>query len=435
LFEGVDATVLSVVFAVLRVFLMEKAVAWLRERKGKVCIYYCYCFLLFGLVIASIGPAINDMVAEVDYKPYVLLTRSFFYILGALLSAFVCEKHPMRGNVLLSIALFMCMLSTFLVPWVSDFVLVLFCVGFQGFFGGVVLVVGDVLMIREFDEKSESQSYVQAMHACFAIGAAISPLFVSLLYLDQMKFAISFMIYGALLVPGFGFSIYFALLKDREISGSNSPHKMISQRKTILAIVVFSLVLMLYVGSEIAYGTFVYWAAKELTPPASDVVSGLISTLFWSSFAVGRILSFFFSSMFRLKPILMIIVSFGGAILFSLCGLIPNKVVLFISSIGTGLSMASIYPSVFNLASLHFEVSSRVAVCFVVSGGIGDMLIPFLVVWIAAKEGYSWLFVIVSVALSVACVGMIASTFVLKAKEKSDITDELMQDNVNDDEL
>jgi fucose permease len=145
---------------------------------------------------------------------------------------------------------------------------------FTGFCSGQLDVCANVLMIKEFDSAAQSEAYIMALHASFAVGAAVSPVFVTELMLrssDKISFNIPFFCIAGLFLPAVLVgAFYIARLPVRsqtEASSESYSNQSISNVKRWVLVGLFSLVMCLYVGSEVAFGLYIFTYATEKPDP------------------------------------------------------------------------------------------------------------------------------------------------------------------------
>ena len=211
-----------------------------------------------------------------------------------------------------------------------------------------------------------------ALHASFAVGAAAAPVFVKQLMLlsdGGSNFNLPFYVIGGMFLPAVLIGLfYIARLPVRAQSTASSEsysNQSISKVKRYLLVGLFSVVMCLYVGAEVAFGVYVFTYATEKVNPLSEELGGVLNTMFWTAFAIGRILTIPLSVKIPAKPTVVASV-FGSCVFSAIPFFVRNDVVLWICCIGLGLAMAPTFPAVYNLTGNYMEVTGRISATFVV---------------------------------------------------------------------
>ncbi len=161
-----------------------------------------------------------------------------------------------------------------------------------------------------------------------------------------MSFNLSFQIISACFIPAILIgAIYIARLPIAVTNNlaENYESNSLSFRRKILIAFFFAFVMCLYVGSEVAFGVYIFSVALHQSESLGIYFSGVLNSAFWTAFAFGRILSIFAS--LKLAPKIMVLASVIGATFFSLLPFFfPQHWILWSCTIGLGLSMAPTFP-------------------------------------------------------------------------------------------
>ena len=135
---------------------------------------------------------------------------------------------------------------------------------------------------------------------------------------------------------------------------------------------------ILYVGAETGFGNWIYTYATSLDL-ATAVTAAYLTSAFWGLFTLGRLLGVWVST--RLRPRSILFLDLAGCLaslgLILLAG--NSAPLLWIGAIGLGLSMASVFPSILMLAGESMRVTGTVTGWFLVGGGLGNMIVPWLI--------------------------------------------------------
>jgi FHS family Na+ dependent glucose MFS transporter 1 len=270
---------------------------------------------------------------------------------------------------------------------------------------GLVDNLAQILIIRHYEQLNVNP-YLQALHGAFGIGAFLSPLIIAPFLrksspIDQWHYA--YWLVGLLHIPNvIGILVYairdeFCLRKIQEINLENK--EVVEMNKQIEAIIasddkpkssdnsssanvlLFGLItifLLVYVGSESAYGAYLHTYASLHLNFAKDIAAYL-NSIYWASFAFGRLCGIPLS--IKLSALQMIFLDLIGCIGSLTLIFIFNKssLILWIGSILYGLSIASIYPSVIAFTEKYVSITGKRMSILAAGGSAGDALIPLLI--------------------------------------------------------
>jgi FHS family Na+ dependent glucose MFS transporter 1 len=132
------------------------------------------------------------------------------------------------------------------------------------------------------------------------------------------------------------------------------------------------------VGGESGYGAWIYTYAFTLKF-GTEVTAAYLTSAFWGSFTLGRLLGIWVST--RARPITILALDFAGCI--ASVGLIllfqESVVLLWIGTILFGISQASIFPTFLTLAEERMHITGTIAGLFLVGAGAGGMILPWLI--------------------------------------------------------
>jgi FHS family Na+ dependent glucose MFS transporter 1 len=134
----------------------------------------------------------------------------------------------------------------------------------------------------------------------------------------------------------------------------------------------------LYVGAEVAFGGWLYTYAISLNL-GSATTAAYYTSAFWGAFTAGRLLSIPIAA--KLHPRTILIVDLLGCLASLLLPLIfpGSSTFLWICTIGTGLFMASIFPTMLNLAQSYMTMTGRITSWFFVGASVGGMILPWFI--------------------------------------------------------
>ena len=182
---------------------------------------------------------------------------------------------------------------------------------------------------------------MQALHASFAVGAAVTPIFVTKLMVSfANSFNVPLFIIAASFAPTIAYGFYILTLGPKEADMDTSivvdnPNENMGRWKKWGLVGLFCAIMCLYVGSEVGYGLYIFTVVNKITH--FDIIeSGWVNTVFWSAFALGRILSILVSVL-EVSPKKMVLGSIAMSMVFAIFPvfLAENAVVIWICVIGS----------------------------------------------------------------------------------------------------
>jgi len=186
---------------------------------------------------------------------------------------------------------------------------------------------------------------------------------------------------------------YFVEIGRNRYSSHNGHHKDSSNGsayswRTIKISLLVCIGIICAAGAEHGFGgtLYSYLHTKKLTTEAE---SGMINSSFWLSFTIGRILSIFLS--YHIKSSSMLIMDIAGSLASSVLFIIFSENISFIwaATIMLGFSLSSQYPTLLSFPSSHLDmkVSSIITSLFIVCGGLGSMIVPYIMLSLFKTSG------------------------------------------------
>ncbi|XP_071957030.1 sodium-dependent glucose transporter 1-like [Antedon mediterranea] len=136
----------------------------------------------------------------------------------------------------------------------------------------------------------------------------------------------------------------------------------------------------LYVGSEVAYGSFIFSYGRFSDLQLDKDQASLLNSLYWGTFAVFRGLAIILARC--MSPLTMLLIDLIGCGISSLILVIfkgTNSLALWVGTAVLGASMASLFPSGLSWLGRYIKVTGTAASVLVVGASSGEMAIPFVV--------------------------------------------------------
>jgi FHS family Na+ dependent glucose MFS transporter 1 len=334
---------------------------------------YFWSLAALGIVVAAIGPSLPELAARTGHTlgviGFVFPAYRVGYIAGSLGGGAALDRMP--GNRLLAVAIVMMAGAFAMVPVVPTLLTLLVLFSVVGVAAGVVEVGGNTLLVWLYRDRVGP--WMNALHFAFGVGAILSPILIGQAMRLTGSLNPAFLIGAAVSLPG-------AVLLMRGATPDAPPRGTDGDdRSDTPMVVLVSVLLLLYVGAEASYGGWIYtWATEtHALPPARAATA---TAVFWAMLTVGRFLAIPVSA--RWSPQVILIGSVGGAgisiaLLASPLGG-AHEAVLWLSSVGAGLSLAAIFPTTMSFAGRYMRVSGTVSRWFFIGAGVGGMTVPWL---------------------------------------------------------
>ena len=334
---------------------------------------YYVAFIGLGMTTASLGPTLqglaNNTNSSLAQISSLFLILSLGYLLGSLGGGRVYDRvkgHPVMAA---SLAIMAAMMA--LVPMVSSLLVLAILLMILGFAEGMLDVGSNTLIV--WLHRSKVPPFMNGLHAFFGIGTTIAPLIVAWVlsqYANTINLA--YWILAVLVLP----PALLILLFPSPVAEKHTDET--SSKNTIpLLIILAALIFFLYVGAEVGFAGWIYTYTtfQGLADPA---VAASINAAFWAAFTFGRLVSIPLA--IRFKPNIILWIDLIGCML-SLLAIIAfpkSEWILWAGTIGTGLFMASIFPTILNDTQGRMQISSQTTSWFFVGASLGGMLLPWL---------------------------------------------------------
>ena len=344
-------------------------------------IAYYLAFIILGMTTAASGPALPKLAEHtssgLDRISLIFIFGSLGYLIGSYLGGRAFDRFS--SHRLLSLTVLLIAIASALIPNANSLALLLGAMFLSGFASGIIDVGGNALLIWTHGEKAGP--FLNGLHFFFGVGSLIAPLVLARVLLLTGDITWMYYFFAIVSLP---LLIWFWFLPE--------PHKPVhtdAETSTSFParIVVLTLVLFfLYVGLELGFGNWIYTYALTLGL-GTTVTAAYLTSAFWGSFTFGRLLAVWIST--RMRPITIIVMDLIGCVLSTLIIMLwrDSNLALWVGTVGLGISMASIFPTIILLAGERMHITGTVTGWFLVGSGAGSMLLPWLIGQIFARTG------------------------------------------------
>ena len=382
----------------------------------------CFAFYVCGVMLCMLGPTLLDLGAQtgssIRAMGFVFTVRSGLYLCGSLVGGEMVDRLS-NPYFILSAAFLIVTGTSLLVQLCTSIFALAALISMQGLCMGLLDTGGNVLVLRYWGP--DCGPWMQALHFAFGLGAFTAPLIAEPFLAQEqgsdvivkadgsLEVKWAYMIVAFMAFPMSAVFLYWGLrpVQIAPRPHSESPHSVHRRsgtyRNTIVALAFCFF--FVYVGVEVGYGGYLFTYAVEYPDIAiSKSQAAWLTSVFWGTFAGGRLLAIFLAS--RLSPMKLLVFDLVGSIAASVCLIIfhTNVTALWVLTGLLGLCIASVFPSGIHLIEVYIDVTGRVASTFVVGAALGEAAVPLLVSNLLSSAPESFLFITMSAFVLAAAV-------------------------------
>jgi MFS transporter, FHS family, Na+ dependent glucose transporter 1 len=343
-----------------------------RSKIGRTVGYYA-AFLCIGLSASIVGPTLPGLAANTgaDLSQISLLftARSLGILVGSLTVSRLYDRLP--GHPVMVIGLLSLALTMALTPLISQLWLLVLVMLLMGLVGSTVDIGTNTML--PWLHRGNVAPYMNGLHFFFGVGAFLAPVVVAQALLLSGDIVWAFWLAALLILP---VAVWIGPQRSPRPLAVE-PGEVAGQQNHLLAAVI-TLFFFLYVGAEVSFGGWIYTYAVQMGL-ASLTTAAYLTSAFWGSLMVGRLISIPMAN--RMAPRRLLAVGIAGC-LVSVGLLLTNTnstTILWISSIGLGLSMAPLFPTTLSLAGRNMPVTGKTTGWFFAGASTGAMTLPWLV--------------------------------------------------------
>jgi MFS transporter, FHS family, Na+ dependent glucose transporter 1 len=346
-----------------------------------VTLVYYLAFIILGLTTAANGPSLPKLAEHtasgLDRISLIFVFSSFGYLSGSFLGGRAFDR--VSGHRLMSIAMIIIGFASVLIPISRSMSLLLLAMTLSGLAAGILDVGCNTLLLWTHGEKSGP--FLNGLHFFFGVGSLTAPLVLAQVLLRTNDIHWLFYSFAIVCLP---IAIWLWLLPE-------PPHRVHKDQRAnaalpVVPVVLIVMLFLLYVGLELGFGNWIYTYALTLGL-GTTVTAAYLTSVFWGSFTLGRLLGIWVSTQMRTQMILFmdLIGCAISAILIMLWK--DSALALWLGTFGLGISMASIFPTFMMLAGERMQITGAMTGWFLVGSGAGSMFLPWLIGQIFAATG------------------------------------------------
>ena len=343
------------------------------NRLVQTAIYYA-TFIALGLASASLGPTLGGLAQHTHTRlseiSFTFSARALGYLIGSLVGGRIYDRwpgHVVMVGVLVVMAAMLALAPMMPLLWLLTAVLLVLGMG-----EGAMDVGGNTLLM--WVHRSEVGPFMNGLHFFWGVGAFLSPIIVAQAVLISGDITWAYWMLAVLMLP-----VVIGLLRlpspVAQISSQVSESRRVNPVPLIVLIALF---LFLYVGAESSLGgwIFTYTVALRLS---SETAAAYLTSAFWGSLTAGRLLAIPIAA--RLRPRSILLIDLAGCLMsMGIILLWPNSLVaVWVGTIGTGLAMASVFPTTLSLAESRMHITGQITSWFFVGASLGGMTAPWII--------------------------------------------------------
>lgn len=327
----------------------------------------------FGLIGATWGPTLPFLASSTGTDlariSLIFTALALGAFLGTTLGGRFYDKLP--GHAIMTAALLIMASAAALIPLVPRLWLLILLIFTLGAASGLMTVGANTLLV--WIHPDNVGPWVTGLHLFSGIGAILAPLIIVLVSAtsEEMKPAFWIMAF-IILIP----AIWLLVVKSPAIRQASDDEP--GDRLNYPVIIPISIIFVLYVGAEVAFAGWLFTNTITLHP-GSELVAGYLTTAFWVAFTMGRLVAVPLSA--RLSSRAILLVDFAGCLLSLalIVTLSTSLAALWLGTIGLGLFMAAIFPTMLTFSEHTVRLSGKVSGIIFGAAALGGMTIPLLV--------------------------------------------------------
>ena len=338
----------------------------------RVAVGYFLTFMSLGVVAASLGPALPTLAERTGVgfaQISILLTaRSIGYMVGSPLAGRLLDR--VKPHAVMIVGLVVMIATMLAVPeipilWILVAILVL-----MGIAESAADVGGNTLLSWLYRE--DVGPFMNALHFCWGIGNVIAPAIMVQVFLLGGDLRWAFIALSVLILPPILWIMFQpAPVNPRPVTVEDS------QPINWLPVGLFTAFLLLYVGLEINFGSWIFTYAVERG--FADETAGLLNSAYWGAFTVGRLLSIPLASKLRPSQLIQSELVLAAISLAVMTLWQDAPIALWIGTIGLGFSLSAIFPTTISLAERRIGISGKITGIFMAGAGLGGLILPLAI--------------------------------------------------------
>jgi len=359
-------------------------------------------FVLLGVLLSMIGPLIPSWADDLGRRPgslgLLFSAQAIGYSLGALATGPVVDAR--RGDRVLAAGVGLGAVGCALLPFLESWDQLLAVVALLGWAAGMIDVSANTLVSRESTDEGRPRN-MNTLHMTFGLGAVVTPFAVAA---TSSWFGRSASIGFVVAAPAAALAAFLVArssgqpVRPRPVAVSVSvpiaagvdappPETMAHTSPHPWILAAIGLFYVLYVGIELGFAGWI--TSFGVLRGFDDAGAAALTTTFWASFVLGRVLAIPLSD--RVRPFTLIIGGCVTGILAAVIMAIGAEVtaVVWITTAIFGLSMAPLFASMLTHVQARAPFAGASTSWLIAAAGLGSLVLPYLLGRIIDASGAS----------------------------------------------
>jgi FHS family Na+ dependent glucose MFS transporter 1 len=346
----------------------------LKKVKTAQTVSYFIAFVALGLGMAALGPTLPGLADQVHANlseiSYLFTARSFGFLLGSLFSGRFYDRlsgHRVMAAMIFAMSATMALMT--ITPTLGLLLAVMLALGTAE---GALGVGGNALLV--WVHQSRVAPFMNALHFFYGVGGFISPLIIARTLAIKNTPAAPYLVLAILILPAAAFLLRLPSPQNQQVSDERSGTGRINYKLVVL----IALLLCLYIGAEVSYGSWIYSYVLKMNL-GDENTAAYLTSVFWGSLTAGRLVGVPVAA--RLRPRTILLADLIGCFIsISIAILWPASLTtITIATVAIGLSMASIYPTALTFAERRMPITGQVTGFLIVGGSSGGMIVPLII--------------------------------------------------------
>ncbi len=326
---------------------------------------YLTSFTVVGLSLGMLGPALTQLRdrsgTDIGGVGVLFAGQACGYIVGSFGSGRILDR--VDGHRLYAAALVVLGAGMFAVPLFSSIYVLTAVFAVIGA-GAASVDIGANTMLM-WSRGAEVGRSMNLLHLCFGLGALSAPLFVHVSLDGTLRIAALICVVLAI----------WALTIEAPRVAAAPRDEHATATRSILGLA--GLFFVVYVGMEIGFAGWVFTYGEEID--FTDTAATWLTTLFWVSFTLGRIMSTVLVNSVRPKWLLFVTTSASiAAALVLVVGDSRSGAVWFGTTM-MGFALAPQFPMMLTYLERRIAITGSATSWFLGGAGVGILVPPWLI--------------------------------------------------------
>jgi len=362
-----------------------------------VIFFLCgYVTVLNSILIPYLQDTLNLSYTYVNFIPLSFYLA--YFIASPIVGEYFKNKSYLvgvRSGILMGILASLCLIA--MDSATPQFAFILITIFLLGVSIATIQVSGNPYILQ-LAGKEKGASWMTLVHAATSFGMILAPIIGSSIILSSLSsdsiVRPLFWIYATLALAWIGCLLATSLLSlhdEKPCSSSNpTPYWDVLKDKGVLA---GMLAIACSVGIEVSCSSFIieFLASKEILS-TTLLMAGMLSTLFWIIFTVGRAIAGIALRKMSEQHLLYLLCMLG--VLFCIAAITTTGVIAAVSLLSLGFSTSALYPIIFSITINRTHHNPSTVSGLLCMANIGGALFPIIQGLIADQQGVQFSYII-----------------------------------------